>query len=85
MSWKIEFDIKAKKELLCLDKQAQNKIIKFLSRIIKHPKSTGKALSGNLSGLWRYRIGDYRIICRIEAGELIVIVIAVGHRKDVYK
>jgi mRNA interferase RelE/StbE len=88
LNWKIDFDSKAKKELLRLDKQFQRRIIRFLEqRIIKskNPRSTGSALQGTLSGLWRYRVGDYRIICRIEDAHLVVLVISLGHRRDVYK
>lgn len=88
MIWKIEFDAKAKKELLRLDKQIQKRIMKLLEdRILKkrNPRSTGSALQNTLSGLWRYRVGDYRVICKIEDSYLIVLVISVGHRKDVYK
>ena len=49
------------------------------------PRSSGKALAGNLSGLWRYRVGDYRIICDIQAARLVVIALEVGHRRSVYK
>lgn len=88
MIWKIEFDAKAKKELLRLDKQIQRRIMNLLEdRVLKkrNPRSTGSALQNILSGLWRYRVGDYRIICKIEDKNLIVLVISVGHRKDVYK
>ena len=85
MIWKIDFDIKAKKELLRLNKKVQKQIINFLDKILKNPRATGKALRGNLSGLWRYRVGDYRIICKMEQNEVIILVISVGHRKDVYK
>ena len=87
MNWKIDFDSKAKKELLRLDKQLQKRIIKLLDRVLKmgNPRTTGSALQGSLSGLWRYRVGDYRIICRIEDTHLVVLVISVGHRREVYK
>ncbi len=49
-----------------------------------NPRSTGKALQGNLSGYWRYRVGDYRVICQIHDAKLIILVIDLGHRKDVY-
>ena len=51
----------------------------------ENPRSTGKALQGNLKGIWRYRVGDYRLFAQIEDGELIIILLDVGHRKDVYK
>ena len=77
---------KAKNELSILDKPVQKRIKKYLDEVekLENPRSRGKALSANLAGLWRYRVGDYRIICRIQDDELIVCVVDVGHRKDVY-
>jgi mRNA interferase RelE/StbE len=49
------------------------------------PRAYGKALSGNLKGAWRYRVGDYRIIAEIGDEELVILVVAVGHRREVYK
>ena len=49
------------------------------------PRSCGKVLNGNLTGLWRYRVGDYRIICDIQETRLVVLALVVGHRRDVYK
>lgn len=87
MIWKIEFDINVEKELKKLDRQAQKAILKYLRERIatsKNPRDFGKALLGDKSGFWRYRINHYRIICRINDAELIVLVVKVGHRKDVY-
>lgn len=53
---------------------------------MENPRSTGKALSGSvLSGLWRYRVGDYRILCNIEDEKIYILVVAIGHRRNVYK
>lgn len=49
------------------------------------PRSRGKALTGNLTGLWRYRVGDYRVVCDIEDGRLVIVVVDLGHRSRVYK
>lgn len=49
------------------------------------PRAPGKALTGRFSGLWRYRVGDYRIICKIEDDRLVVLVVEVGHRRDIYR
>ncbi|AEQ51969.1 addiction module toxin, RelE/StbE family [Pelagibacterium halotolerans B2] len=49
------------------------------------PRQAGSALMGQLSGYWRYRIGDYRVLCRIIDGELLVLVVEVGHRREVYR
>jgi len=83
--WKIKIDDEAKKDLRDLDHQIKRKILSYLrKRITKNPKDFGRPLSGDKAGLWRYRVQDYRIICRIEDDKLIVLVVGVGHRKDVY-
>jgi mRNA interferase RelE/StbE len=71
-----------------LDKPLQKRIASFLLdrlQTIDNPRSTGKALQGKLSGLWRYRVGDFRLLCHIEDNELIILVIEIGHRKEIYK
>lgn len=50
-----------------------------------NPRSTGHGLAGPLSGLWRYRVGDYRIICDIQDHKLVVLVVEIGHRSDIYR
>ena len=87
MAWTIKFDNRALKELSKLDKPVQKEIIKYLREKIatsENPKKIGKPLSANLSGLWRYRVRDYRIICNIEEKRLIVLVVRLAHRKQVY-
>lgn len=87
MAWKIEFDSKAVKDLEKLNKTAQKQIVDYLkNRIAKlvDPRSSGKPLKGRLRGIWRYRIEDYRVLCKIEDTALIIIVIAVAHRSKVY-
>ena len=86
MTWTVEFDDAAAKELRKLDRQAQSDILRhFRERIAtdEDPRRFGKPLSGELAGLWRYRVRDYRIICSIENDKLIVLVIRVSHRKSV--
>jgi mRNA interferase RelE/StbE len=86
--WKIEFEESAKKELSKLDKQTAKRIIDFIKErlsSIDNPRNLGKRLKGSKSGdFWRYRIGDYRIICAIEDNSTKILVICVSHRKDVY-
>ncbi len=63
-------------------------IVAYLKKNIEgstNPRSCGKVLKGNLTGLWRYRVGDYRIICEIQEDRLVVLGLVVGHRRDVYK
>ena len=86
--WQVEWDERALKELKKIDKQAQKDIIGYLKTRIateESPKRFGKALVGNKVGLWRYRIKDYRLICNIEDGNLVVLVLRASHRKNVYE
>ena len=88
MTWTVEFDDRAAKELRKLDKQTQKEILKYLRERIaidEDPRRFGKPLSKNLAGLWRYRVRNHRIICNIEDGKLTVLVLRLGHRKDIYE
>lgn len=88
MSWVYRFDERALKELRKLGKQAQRDIVAYLDGRIAgdaDPRRFGKGLKADQAGLWRYRVGDYRILCQIKNGELLVLVVAVGHRRDVYE
>ncbi len=87
MTWKIEFDADVEKDLKKLGHTAQKRILAYLKEKImplKDPRSLGKPLSGELSGFWRYRLGDYRILAKIEDECFVILVIQVGHRKNVY-
>lgn len=87
MIWKIDFDDRAKKELKKLDKKLQKDILNYLrERVASNtdPRRFGKPLSYDKHGLWRYRVQDIRIICRIEDDELFILVVRIGHRKSVY-
>ena len=87
MTWTVEFDEAASKELRKLDRQAQLEILNYFRQRIatdEDPRSFGKPLSRDLAGLWRYQVRDYRMICNIEDDKLIVLVVRVFHRKDVY-
>ena len=87
MIWVVEWDDAAVKELRKLDKQAQKDILEYFRERIAiddDPRRFGKPLSRELAGLWRYRVRDFRMICNIEDDKLLVLVLSVGHRKDVY-
>ena len=87
MTWRVEFDDAAAKEFRKLDHQAQNDILRYFRERIatdEDPRRFGKPLSGDLAGLWRYRVRDYRMICNIEDDKLIVLIVRVAHRKGVY-
>jgi mRNA interferase RelE/StbE len=87
VAWQIRFSKTADKALRKLDRAVAAKILNELEEVSKlnNPRSRGKGLKHNLSGLWRYRVGDYRIICDIEDEVLVVLVVDVSHRRDVYK
>lgn len=88
LTWTIEWDDRARKELRKLDSSIQKEILSYLRlRIAEsdNPRIFGQSLSGNKSGLWRYRVGNYRIICRIADDAFVVLVIGVGHRKEIYE
>lgn len=87
MIWKVEFDDRARKELRKLDKQTQDRILKWLRTNLateEDPRRTGKSLKGRMKGLWRYRVGDYRIVSQIQDEQVLILVIRIGHRRDVY-
>lgn len=88
MVWTIDYAETAKEQLRKLDKQTARRIVDFMDERIagqQNPRSTGKALTGPLDSLWRYRVGDYRVICDIQDGALRVLVVQVGNRRDVYR
>ena len=86
--WTVEFDDRARRELRKLSAETQKTILSYLRQRIAgsdNPKLFGKPLRLNLAGLWRYRVGDYRLICRMEEDRLIVLVLRVAHRREVYQ
>ncbi len=87
-TYKTLFSKAFSKDLKKLDKYKQGIIIDWISRNLQsvtNPRSMGKPLKGYLNGLWRYRVGEYRIIAEIKDDELVILTLSVGHRKDVYK
>jgi mRNA interferase RelE/StbE len=87
LTWQIEFSETSEKQLKKLDHQVQKNILKYLEKRIKtdeDPKRYGDPLRDSLAGLWKYRIGDHRIICEIQEKKIVVLVLRVGHRNKVY-
>ena len=77
----------ALKELEKLDKQTARFIVSWITKNLEgceNPRNKGKPLKGKLCKFWRYRIGDYRILCEIKDKEIIIIIVAVGHRREIY-
>ena len=89
MVWRIELTATAAKRLAKLDKGEAKRITSFLRQrlaVLDDPRTTGKALTGpHLGAYWRYRVGDYRIICDIQDSALCVLVIEIGNRREVYR
>lgn len=88
MAWTIDYADTAKTQLRKLDKQTARHILDYMDERVanlENPRSAGKALTGPLGGLWRYRVGDCRVICDIQDGALRVLVVQVGNRREVYR
>ncbi len=88
MAWTINYTDTAKKQIRKLDKQQARRIIDYMdSRIMRdqNPRARGKALRGVFGEFWRYRIGNVRVICDIQDDVLNVLVVKLGHRKDIYQ
>jgi mRNA interferase RelE/StbE len=87
-TWRIEITRTAEKQIQRLNRTAQESIIQFLRERVQtadNPRQLGKPLHGDKGGLWRYRVGDYRLICDIQDERITILVVRVGHRKDVYR
>lgn len=86
LAWKVELTDTAKKQLARLDKTQAQRITKYLRRImmLDNPRDAGKALTGNLRTYWRYRVGDYRVVCEIRDNDLVIVTVIIGHRSEVY-
>lgn len=86
--WAIRFEQRAVKELKKLGRVDRERVRSFLDdRLLnlENPRQVGTSLSGEFSGLWRYRVGNIRLICRIEDDKLVVLVISIGNRREVYR
>jgi mRNA interferase RelE/StbE len=89
LAWTIEYTDSARRQLRKLDKQAARRIVQFMDERVataSNPRELGKPLTGDALGVyWRYRVGDFRIICDIEDEKLCVLVLRVGNRREVYR
>ncbi|HBH31075.1 MAG: type II toxin-antitoxin system RelE/ParE family toxin [Desulfofustis sp. PB-SRB1] len=87
MAWTIKYTKTFQKEIRKLDRPIQNKVKSFFDELVTtgNPRGKGKPLTQNLSGLWRYRIEDFRIVCAIQEDELLVLVLRIGHRSKIYR
>ena len=83
---RIEYTETSRKQLTKLDKTMQKRILDYMDEVgqLDNPRSRGKALVDNMRGLWRYRVGDYRVICEIQDSKIIISVLKIGHRTNIY-
>lgn len=87
-NWRVEISRTAEKQIQKLNRTAQESLIRFLRERVQpadNPRQLGRPLHGDKGGLWRYRVGDYRLICDIQDERITVLAVRVGHRKDVYR
>lgn len=87
MNWDYEISEQALKQLRKLGHEPTRRIMAFLDRRVtgcEDPRQFGKCLKGDLGEFWRDRVDDYRILCRVEDSRLVVLVIRLGHRRDIY-
>ena len=87
MAWTFNYSERALKSLRKMDKQNARRIVDFMElRIatLPEPRISGKPLKGELGVFWRYRVGDYRILCEIRDEELVILAATIGHRREVY-
>ncbi|MFP4076583.1 MAG: type II toxin-antitoxin system RelE family toxin [Halochromatium sp.] len=86
MPWQIALKPRAKRELAKLDRPVQQRLVAFMARLTEHddPRELGRALQGPHQ-LYRYRVGDYRLIAQIQDQTLLVLVVKIGHRREVYR
>lgn len=87
MAWTIELDDGARRAFRKIAREQADRITRCLEELtaLEDPRQRGKALTGSLKGLWRYRVGDYRIVVRIYDERLVVLVLTLAHRREVYR
>jgi mRNA interferase RelE/StbE len=86
LAWTIEWSDSARKQLRKLDRQVARQLVEYVeTRAAPDPRAVGKALTAQFASLWRYRVGDHRIIVSIEDAVLRILVVRIGHRREVYR
>lgn len=88
MAWKIEYADAAGRVIRKLDRQQAKRILDYMDKRVApadDPRQLGAAMVGERAGKWRYRIGDYRVVCQLIDDRLVILVIDVGHRREVYR
>jgi mRNA interferase RelE/StbE len=88
LAWTLRISETAKRQLKKLDRSTAQTLLRYLNRLLletENPRQRGKPLTADRAGTWRYRVGDYRVVCDIQDSELMVLVLQVGHRSEVYR
>ena len=88
MCYSVEFSTNANRFMKKLDKYTKTVIKNWINKNLEgciNPFQQGKPLVGDKSGLWRYRVGDYRLICEVQQEKVVILVVEIGHRRDIYK
>jgi mRNA interferase RelE/StbE len=87
LAWSLEVSDEARRQLRKLDRSQADRITRVMTSIasLDDPRARGIAMTGQYSGYWRFRVGDYRVICKIEDGRMTIYVVAIGHRREVYR
>lgn len=88
MKYKVEFTQRAVKELKKLDRHTGALIVGWIRKNLEgcdNPRLHGKGLTGNKSGQWRYRVGDYRLLAQIQEDKIVILILSVGHRREIYE
>ena len=86
--YSVEYSNAASRSLVKMDGSTSRMIYAWINKNLvgcSDPRAHGKALTGNLSGLWRYRVGDYRLIAEIKDNRLVILMLEVGHRSKIYQ
>nr|DAJ41525.1 MAG TPA: Cytotoxic translational repressor [Caudoviricetes sp.] len=87
MTWDVEYTEQAVKQLRKMDRYTRDLILSWVEKNLvgtEDPRQHGKGLTANRSGQWRYRIGDYRLIADIQDEKIVILILNIGHRKDIY-
>ncbi len=88
MAWTIEYSALAERSLRHMDGREARRILNYMEKrvaLFTDPRALGKALAGSMGGLWRYRVGDYRVVCEIHDRQIRILVVDIGHRREVYR
>lgn len=86
MGYSVEYTTTALKQLKKLDRSPARRIVAYLDEVsaLDDPRDRGKGLAGERAGLWRYRVGDYRVLCELRDSDLVIVALVLGRRRDVY-